>query len=69
MGFGGQEWDRITLHCGTTRVSSHDVPELLPQPCLSCTSVQEGGEGGDTGQEGHPQRSHLPFAKHPHDLF
>lgn len=46
MGSGGQEWDRITLHCGTTGGSSHDVPELLPQPCLSCSSVQGGGEGG-----------------------
>lgn len=45
VGFGGQEWDAIMLHCGTTRGSSRYVPDLLLQPCLSCSSVQGGGEG------------------------
>lgn len=46
LGFGGQEWDAIMLHCGTTRGSSHYVPDLLLQPCLSCSSVQGGGGRG-----------------------
>lgn len=45
VGFGGQERAGVMPHYGTLRGLSRYVPDLLLQPCLSCSSMQGGGEG------------------------
>lgn len=64
-GVWGQEWDAVTLHCGTTRGWSHCIPSCsssLAFPAALCEE-HRGGEGGGLEQEGCPQHSHIPLCK------